>query len=262
MTYVRDYAKVIEELNGDRLDAFYLEDTSSRPCFGKMDYLRMAARLAFYVRNDDEFTTLFRNSGQDAVKWEPSDANWPAAKWYVRVAAYQTSGINRVDERWVYDAMLTQLMREVAARVVANTRTLLRLQATGKSMPADDSETGRLLAQAPPPGAKNARLWVDTPQSVVYTERRRADAPRGSGSRLTRTVTWWSPPVFYVHEPDRNGYTLVSGADYNTYAVLRQTSYEVTQLNAGEHGNYTSTSLAANEEAVVEILSALLRVEP
>jgi hypothetical protein len=72
-------------------------------------------------------------------------------------------------------------------------------------------------------------------------------------------VTWWSPPVFYVHEYKRMGFALVSGADYNTYAVLRRTSYEVTTLVG--HPERTTTTLAENAQAVVEIPWLLLDIE-
>jgi hypothetical protein len=260
-TYIRDYKEAIDGLNNGDLEAFYLEDTATRPCFSKMDYLRMAARLAFYVRNEDEFVALFLNSGQDAVKWDPAGADWPQAKWYVRVAEYNTSGFNSVDERWVYDEMLTKLMRGVAGRIVENTKKLLRLQFEGKPMPAEESETGRLFANEPPRGAKKARLLVPYTESTVYTETIRRDGVRGTGVPLAQTVRWSSPPVFYVHKQNDNGHTTVTGADYNTYAALRRTSYEMT-YEVGYSGSTGRRSLVANEDATVDIPTYLLLIDP
>ena len=58
-----------------------------------------------------------------------------------------------------------------------------------------------------------------------------------------REVTWWSPPVFYAHKYKHMGFATVSGADYNTYAVLC-TWYEVWHETAGPSGTRTVTELA------------------
>jgi hypothetical protein len=260
-TYVRDYQKIIDGLNDGSLDAFFIEDTKERPCFSQMAYLHMAARLSFYVRNEEEFTSLFLNSGQTAVKWEPYDGNWASANWFVRVAEYNTTGINSVDERWVYDEMLTKVMQKVAARVIDNTKKLLQRQFDGKPLPDEESETGTLLADAPPRGAKKARLYGSVDERTVYTERIRGGNPRGGGERISRTAKFWSPPVFYVHE-QIGGYTMVTGADYNTYAVLRRLSYEHAELHADSRGTHEVVHLVANEEAWVWIPTWLLRIDP
>jgi hypothetical protein len=261
-TYIRDYDKVIAGLNDGSIDAFFIEDTAQRPCFSKMDYLRMAGRLSFYVRNEEEFTSLFLNSGQTATKWEPhEDANWASAKWFVKVARYDTDWSNSVEERWVYDEMLTKLMNKVAARVIDNTKKLLQRQFEGKPLPDEESETGTLLADAPPRGAKKARLYGSITDAIVYTERLSVGAQRGGGTRISHKAKFWSPPVFYVHK-QAGGYTTVTGADYNTYAVLRRLYYEYTARVADNSGTHDVVHLAANEEAWVELQTWALKIDP
>ena len=102
-----------------------------------------------------------------------------------------------------------------------------------KALPDEDSRLGGFGASAPPAGAKKARLRDKAETTTVYTERMRGDRSRDQGSREPRQVTWWSPPVFYVHKYKHMGFATVSGADYNTYAVLRRTWYEVRHELAG-----------------------------
>ena len=166
--YERDYDAAIKGL--EDWDAFFIEDTPSRPCLRDMDVLNIAAHLAYYVRNYDEFAALFHSSAQDAVKWEtPPLGGWYAAKWYVRVGEYDTDWQNSVAERWIYHEKLTQIMNVMSKRIIANTEELLALQAQGKALPGEESRLGGFLAWAPPPGAKKARLRDNESTTAVYT---------------------------------------------------------------------------------------------
>jgi hypothetical protein len=272
--YERNYDKAIQGLKD--WDAFYIEDTPSRPCLSDMDVLHIGVNLAHYVRNFAEFATLFFSSGQDAVKWETpqggktvflgtSKDGWSKAKWYVRVGEYDTGWQNSVEERWVYHGKLTQLMNVMVARIIANTEDLLRLQAQGKMLPGEESRFGSFLANTPPANAKPAKLRDNETKTTVYTVRIRGDqsyVPGGGGTRIKREVTWSTPPVFHVHQYKRMGFATVSGADFNTYAALRRTSYETYTLHQSASGaNKEVTSLAENEEAFVEIPWLLLDIQ-
>lgn len=258
--YERDYDTAVKGL--EEWDAFFIEDTPERPCLSDMDILSIGAHLAYSVRNYDEFATLFLSSAQDAVKWVSHPAlGWPGAWWYVRVGEYDTDWQNSVQERWVYHDKLTKLMNVMSARIIANTEELLRLQAQGKALPGEDSRLGGFGANPPPAGAKTARLRDNAETTTVYTERMRGDQSRDQGTRMPRKVTWWSPPVFYVHKYKHMGFVTVSGADYNTYAVLRRTWYEVWYESAGPSGTTTVEQLAENSEATVEIPWLLLDID-
>jgi hypothetical protein len=241
-----------------------------------MDVLHIGANLARYVRNFAEFATLFLSSAQDAVKWETpqggktvflgtSKEGWRKAKWYVRVGEYDTDWQNSVEDRWVCHDKLNRLMNVMVARIIANTEYLLGLQAQDKMLPGEESRFGSFLANAPPAGAKRARLRDNETKTTVYTVRIRSDqsyVPGGGGTRIKREVTWSTPPVFYVHQYKRMGFVTVSGADFNTYAALRRTSYESHTLQALASGVHTEvTSLVENEEAFVEIPWLVLDIQ-
>jgi Domain of unknown function (DUF4157) len=261
--YERDYDTAVKELAD--WDSFYIEDTPERPCLSDMDVLSIGTHLSYYVRNYDEFARLFHSSGQNAVKWEsPPIGGWPAAKWYVRVGEYDTDWQNTVEERWVYHEKLTQLMNVMAKRIIANTEKLLGLQAEMKALPGEESELGGFLAWGPDKHSKRARLRDNaTTTTTVYTRRLKGGFEQYplQGERIPREVTWWSPPVFIVHSYEHMGFARVSGADYNTYAVLRRTSYEVEDKVEDNRGERFVTTVAENAEAVVEIPWLLLDIK-
>ena len=68
--------------------------------------------------------------------------------------------------------------------------------------------------------------------------------------------------MFYVHAFKHMGFVTVTGADYNTYAVLRRTSYEVWYKSVGPSSvEKIVTELAENSEGFVEIPWLLLDID-
>jgi hypothetical protein len=123
-----------------------------------------------------------------------------------------------------------------------------------------DPELGAFIADVPPPGARKARLRGDYAETTVYTYKKRGgDA---NVARKERKVRWRSPPVFYVHRYQASGFTLVSGADYDTYAALRRAPHEYSEQQLTTAGTETAVMLDRNSEAVVKIPTWLLDIEP
>ena len=91
--YERNYNVVVDKLNKDEWDALYIES----PGLSDADVIRFGVWLSYFIRNIDEFDTLFDDSNQDAVTWEtPAGAGWARATWKVKTGSYETSGSNHV----------------------------------------------------------------------------------------------------------------------------------------------------------------------
>lgn len=123
-----------------------------------------------------------------------------------------------------------------------------------------DSSIGGFAGERPPRNARRMRLRSSPTQSTVYV---RASGDVGWGPDVTRhlerRVTWSSPPIFYLHEVLSDGDAVVSGADFNTYAVIRNLSTEqyYTVMGGGDL-NRPMTSIVQNVGATIVIPNSQL----
>lgn len=253
--YERNYNTVVDKLNDNLWEALFIES----PGLSDTDVVRFGVWLSYFVRNIDEFQTLFDESHQDAITWEtPSGAGWVKAKWNVRTGFYETSGSNHVSETWEYHERLTQLMNMYVQRLMVNTDELLRLRNEGKA-PTEDV-TARLGSLDIPTVKVQGRAHLKPsfqgqPTKVRVPPIDTSGSSWGSANAQATPaeVKWWSPPHFLV--VDRTGdYAVVAGADYNTHAVIRGLATERWYSVMG--GDYLSRPVgqkALNERSIVNI---------
>lgn len=268
-TYERDYGRVAQGLSADQWDGLFIEHAAQRPSISDADLLQLGIHLANYVRNYDEYAALFVDSHQDAVRWiGGGSGGWEQAEWQVHVGRYETSGENHVEANWQPHPGLTQMMRMFTGRIMANTDRLIELRGQGRA-PAEgapDSAIGGLVfeggtqSESRPEG--RARLRTQQAATTVYVRQSGQSAGIGGhmSDRLERRVTWSSPPVFYVHGRTDDGYVRVSGADFNTFVVLRGLAREhYTLYMGGPQGRmWSQMTQVGNEGGVVEIPEALI----
>jgi len=246
-TYEKDYAKVVDGLNKQEMDALYFES----PGLSDADVMKLAVWLSYNIRNLDEFDLLFKDSDQDAVTWEsPKGGDWTEAKWKVRVGRYDTSGSNSVDESWYEHPKLTQVMQKISARVIANTQQLLDLDTKGKdTTPELEASIGYLTGYT---GKHGPRAWLKTPAET--TDVSVSTTGNYNLRRLKKTVRWWSSsPQFWIVTTSGDK-ALVKGADYNTYGALRALQTERGTLGIP----YSTYAIEGNVEGEVWIDMSLL----
>jgi hypothetical protein len=246
-TYEKDYAKVVDGLNKQELDALYFDE----PGLSDADVMRLAVWLSYNIRNLDEFDVLFKDSDQDAVTWEsPKGGDWTQAKWKVRVGRYDTSGSNSVEESWYEHPKLTQVMQKISSRIIANTQQLLDLDAKGKdTTPELEDSIGYLTGYN---GKHGPRASLKTPAET--TDVWILSTGNYNIRKLKRTVHWWSSsPQFWIVTTSGDR-ALVKGADYNTYGALRALQRERGTLGAP----YSTSSIEGNLEGEVWIDMSLL----
>ncbi len=251
-----DYDAVVRGLREDQWDALFIPHSDARPAIPDAEVLRFGYMMSQHVRNYDEFATLFIDSDQDAVR-SRGEGSWSDKHWEVKVGRYETSGENHVVESWVEIPRLTEMMRRYTRTLIANTEELLRQRARGEA-PSELSPDPRRggLSRAGVAVRYRARLASPAEQSTVYVK------TMGRNQRqLARQVRWWSAPRFLVHSV-RGGQARVSGADYNTFAVLRRLRTERVQLNIGQSGTWESTNILGNEGGIVYIDSNLITRDP
>ena len=215
-TYERDPARIDEGLANGDWDYLYIEHTDDRPALADVEVLQVVGTLAFNVRNYDEYATLFLDSGQDAVRFLNGQP-WTHAKWEVRVAHFETSGDNRLVERWVELELLTAGMRALSAMLIANTQKLLDLVARGESAATDEEGVlehphGRPLYRARPRG--------DATEATVELRVPVPSSSRPSPVVLRHRVTWPARAELLVWE-ETPTHVRVTGANFSTYALLR-----------------------------------------
>jgi Domain of unknown function (DUF4157) len=233
LTYDRDYDSVLRRLQAEELSALYFE----APVLSDADVIRFGVWLAYHVRNFDEFSLLFNDSGQDAVRWQnASSGGWQAATWQVRSATYETSGENHVVESWHEHPTLTRLMQTYVQRIITNTSQLIdNWRSSSELSPDREAELGRLEMFS-----RDRPLYESSLRDPSSATTELEIQPLGSigaissstPNRLTREVTWWAPPRFFVYRVSDN-WAEISGADYNTYAILRRLTSERHTVVAG-----------------------------
>lgn len=231
LTYERDYAKVIDGLNKQEMDALYFEE----PGLSDADVMKLGVWLSYNIRNLDEFDELFKDSDQDAISWEsPKDGDWTEAKWKVRVGRYDTSGSNSVAESWYEHPKLTQLMQKISERIITNTEQLLDLETKGQdTTPEVEDSIGYLTGYN---GKHGSRAWLKRP--AKKTDVHVVTTGNYNVRKLKRTVEWWSAtPKFWILSVNGDR-AWVKGADYNTYGALRALQTEHWTLGV-PHSTYT-----------------------
>ncbi len=260
--YESDYEKVIQGINKNRWDAVYIKDVSD------VDIIRFGITLTHLVRNFDEFSTLFLDSDQDAIKWENHSEGWEKATWKIKLGKFDTDWENEVEESWIEKPQFTKLMQMYVKRIIANTEKILELEKEGKAPAASDteSELGGLISRGNP--IKRAKLKADIPFTPVKVIPDLNDcywngrSTRSKSLKLDKTIKWWSPPEFYVFSTD-DEYATVGGADYNTYAILRMLETYMTQCEATQQSlNHTAIYRTSNSTGLVKISKSLLKFLP
>ena len=218
---VRGFESTMNRLSAEQLTAFWFEE----PVLDDVDVLRFGVWLSYNVRNYDEFATLFIDSGQDAVGWEAAGSEgWASATWRIRAGRYDLTDENHVEESWFTHPTLTRLMQTYVLRIMTNTSALLGEWRNSSTLsPEREGELGRLdMGDAGRPLYETTLSDPGTAQTDLRIE------PLGSvggwhpsrPAMIDRTVCWWSPPRFFVYRVGAT-WAEVSGADYNTYAILR-----------------------------------------
>lgn len=262
-TYERDSDTVLRRLQADELTALYFAE----PVLSDAEVMRFGVWLAYNVRNFDEFSLLFSGSGQDAIRWRlAGSGGWPAATWEVRSGTYETSGENHVAESWYEHPTLTRLMQTYVRRIISNTSQLLEeWRSSAELSPEREAELGRLEMRS------SARPLYETGLRDASAATTEVEVqPMGSigamspsrPDRLTRQVTWWSPPRFFVYRVS-GSWAEVSGADYNTYAILRGLSSERhTTVMGGSVIGADEVTRIGNEGGKVWIRTDLLTPRP
>ncbi len=244
-SYIHDPDAINKKING--LDALFMQS----PGLSDADVLRVAAWLSYNVRNLDEYDEIFVDSKQDAVKSEtPPGGAWQDAKWMIRTGYYETSGSNHVEEKWEENPKLTKFMQKFVSVIVANTDALIEQFGTDKAVPEMSRVTGTLSIDGT--AMYRARLRVKSDKTEVKIP----VVNRGLGGEwtlpqappITRTLEWWSEPGFYVLK-ESGDRVWVTGADYNTYALIRKQSTEMHEFATGQSGNYDSKSIVGNTTA-------------
>jgi len=213
-----DVATVVKGLGENRWDGLYIPSEPGRPPITDADVVVFGTRLTYAVRNYDEYATLFHDSGQDAVRSVDGagPGGWPAARWEVNTGKYEESGFNHVqDGIWVEVPRLTELMRTMTRRIIANTESGLERMGSGTAPreSAMDSSIGGFAAVQPPAGARRLQYRTAPETATVRVD-------DGSDEGLERKIRWMTPPVFYLHGV-HDGVATVSGADFNTYSAIR-----------------------------------------
>lgn len=249
--YYSDPDRIFDRMND--LDAFYI----TYPPFEDIDVLRMGFWLSYHIRNYDEFADWFIDSGQDALRWvNAGDGGWATARWEVRVAHYETSGTNHIEERWEFHQKLTDLMQHYVQSIINNTQMLLDEYAAGRP----SAEVTERLGELAP---LNFR-------SVRYRARLRQPADRTTigipiigreGQSNDVEVEWWSPPQFFVIDDSGSRFT-VTGADYNTYALIRKQPTERRVLVAGPNYWGDEVTRTNNSAGFAYISSSLIERVP
>ena len=117
-TRVRGFDAVMAGLRDKKWDAVAIES----PGLSDTDVFILGVLLAEKIRNYDEYYELFEASNQDAVRWRGQP--WASSTWEIKVGHYDTSGINEVEEAWEKHERLTELMRALVPRWIANTENI------------------------------------------------------------------------------------------------------------------------------------------
>ncbi len=217
--YERDPVRIEDGLESGKWDHLYIEHTETRPAMSDGEIMQVLGVLGYNVRNYDEYATLFIDSFQDAVRWV-NGAEWTKSRWEVRVAHFETSGSNRLVDRWVDLPPFTEGMRALCARLIANTEALL--QRLGRGL---DSSTAEMGTVHHPDGAVlyRARPGAGTTTSTVEL---RVTIPPDWGGRLpppkvlAHVVTWPKNAELFVWA-ETPTHVQVTGANFGTYAALR-----------------------------------------
>ncbi len=241
-TRVRGFEDVMAGLAEKKWDAVAIES----PGLSDTDVFILGIFLAENIRNYDEYYDLFESSGQDAIRWRGQP--WESSTWEIKVGHYDTSGLNEVEEKWEKHDRLTELMRALVPRWIANTREHLRMYGEGRA--ASEEDVARLgtfsHAQTFMPKLLY-RAELRDPSKTTMTGRKRTVSHHHAPHKkafIEHRVDWTSPPEFFVHGTDGD-YVEVSGADFNTYTAIRPMWTEGT-----EHGiPYNTVHRIANETA-------------
>lgn len=262
LRYTTNLDTIANRLRNNPFDAVVFD----RPGLEPAQVLQFGAFLSSRIRNFDEFATLFLDSGQDAIMYTtPLGGAWENATWQVRTGYYETSGTNHVVESWFTHPELTRLMRHVVPSLIANTQTLLEARRRGNG---PDLQTEAHIGRLQGPGAVQRTAHLASPAGTTRVQVTTLGAGqvwdgRSSQGTLDREVTWWTPPEFFVHSVSGR-YSLVSGADYNTYVVLRKLENERQTIGtSGKSLNAVYRTVTGNEEGTVWINTSLLaQTEP
>lgn len=186
------------------------------------------------VRNYDDYAAEFEDVPGAPIRISPTTKGEYFEDLTWEILTGRLDG-DHVSFDWEPSAMLTRIMQATAGRVIAGTRTMLEQR--GKALTAAPPATSPVPTIGPAIGpaigfTPSTDAEGPHPESVVGKIVRRAHFKKGasrkaySGYKMTETTVGWIPddPQFFVHSggSERAGYSLVSGADYNTFASLRQ----------------------------------------
>ena len=253
-TRVRDFDEVMTGLRDKKWDAVAIES----PGLSDTDVFILGVFLSENIRNYDEYYELFEASYQDAVRWQGQP--WESSTWEIKVGHYDTSGINEVEEKWEKHERLTELMRALVPRWIANTESTWAFTGDVSRPPRKTSPgSGHSVThRASCPTCCTAQL--KDPSKTRMKGRKRTESASGAPHRKTfieHDVEWTTPPNFFVHGMDRD-YLEVSGADFNTYTAIRPMWTEGTQLGMP----YSTVFRIANETATCLLpASELVRID-
>lgn len=247
--FERDVVAIDNGLRNDDWDFLFIEHTTQRPALSDADIQQVIAVLAYNIRNYDEYATLFEDSGQDAIRFR-SSGPWTEARWEVHVGRFETSGTNRIIERWEELPLLTQGMQKLAARIIHNTSLLLRRIGRGES---SDTDTMGTLQHPSEQVLYRARLREGIPASEVELRPTIPNVWAGNTAttpQIRHRVQWQTQghPNFFVWA-ETSTHVRVTGADFNTYTRLRDLLTERYEVVATQRSlNDLQRSIVGNEK--------------
>ena len=270
--FERDPKLIDDGLEAGTWNFLYLEHTATRPVLSDAEVLKVVGVLGYNVRNYDEYASLFVDSDQDAIRFVNGGRSWTEARWEVCVGEFNTSGANHIDERWVELPKLTEGMRQVSKRIIANTRTLLERAGRGES--TSTQELGTLQT---PSGSIRSRARLRSGITSSNVELRPFVPPQWGGQSspqppLVRQVSWQTNnrPQFYVWEETAT-HLHVSGSDFDTYIRLRDLKTQEYRIGTGRSDpddprgpvlNELQYRIVGNETADAWVLRSELELLP
>lgn len=270
---VTDRKKVVELLADDDLDAIYIKS----PALTDEDITRLTLWLMTNIRNYDEYAEIFEDSFQDAVRFDLRAKNsWADAVWQVRVGYYETEGDNHVVTQWIDHARLTELMRRFVPWLIANTGAVLEQASSGQRRSAELEQLVGTMGGVPTnihgdgPAPKKMRLR-DPAVKLIVEVPQHGQPPANRTQNVLAELSIPGTAEFLVVGERGSGDNKewrVTGANFNTYAAIRDLKTFEHQLNMGAdargHGRtWTSSNPVGNDFGTVWVDAVhLVEVSP
>lgn len=173
------------------------------------------------VQNYDDFRQHFVEMDEPIV--QPANRSWTKWKYKIFESSWQGP-----QQRWVSDPQFDQIMNDIYARVVDQTRTALE-NVWANREPKVGRGAGPSIGPAPEFGIEPLSDVTRAPHRPTSKVRFLSDSSRELYSRfnleqrIVGSGDWQEAPVLYAFENATapRGYVLVTGAKFGDYATVR-----------------------------------------